>query len=65
VVLLGRTVSWIVTRWFVSGARERESRASFSRFGSVEERNTLLPGMTLYVGGVYKWCLPSGEVLMR
>jgi hypothetical protein len=38
---------------------------SFSRFGPLEERNTLLPGNTLYVGGVYKWCLPSGEVLMR
>jgi hypothetical protein len=64
-VLLGRTVSWIVTRWFVPGARERESRVSFSRFGLPEEHNTLLPGMTLYVGGVYNRCLPSGEVLMR
>jgi hypothetical protein len=43
----------------------RESRASFSRFGPLEERNTLLPRMILYVGGVYKWCLTSGEVLMR
>jgi hypothetical protein len=25
VVLLGRTVSWIATQWFVSGAREREN----------------------------------------
>jgi hypothetical protein len=65
VVLLGRTVSWIITQWFVLRARERESRASFSRFGPLEERNTLLHGMTLYVGGVYKWCLPGGEVLMR
>jgi hypothetical protein len=32
VVLLGMTLSWIVTRWFVSG-HERESQASFSRFG--------------------------------
>jgi hypothetical protein len=64
-VLLGTTVSWIVTRWFVLGARERESRAIFSKFGLLEERNTLLPGMTLYEGGVYKWCLPNGEVLMR
>jgi hypothetical protein len=64
VLLLGRTVSWIVTRWIMSWARERESRASFSKFGLLEERNTLLPGMTLYVGAIYKWCLPSGEVLM-
>jgi hypothetical protein len=38
VMLLGRTVSWIVIRWFVPGhererERERESQASFSRFG--------------------------------
>jgi hypothetical protein len=65
VVLLGRTVSWIVTRWFVPGAREKESRASFGRFGPLEERNILLPGMILYAGDVYKWCLPSGEALMR
>jgi hypothetical protein len=57
-------VSWIVTQWFMPGARERESRASFSRFGPLEERNTLLSGMTLYVGGIYKWCLLSGELLM-
>jgi hypothetical protein len=31
VVLLGRTVSWIITRWFALG-HERESQASFSRF---------------------------------
>jgi hypothetical protein len=31
-LLLGRTVSWIVTRWFVPG-HERESQASFSTFG--------------------------------
>jgi hypothetical protein len=46
-----------------AGAREGESRRSFSRFGPLEERNTLLPGMTLCVEGAYKWCLPSGEVL--
>jgi hypothetical protein len=65
VVLLDRTMSWIVTRWFMPGARERDSQASFSRFGPLEERNTLLPGVTLYEGGVYKWCLTNGEVLMR
>jgi hypothetical protein len=32
VVLLGRTVSWIVTRWFMLG-HEREKQADFSRFG--------------------------------
>jgi hypothetical protein len=55
----------MVTRWFVPGAQERESRAIFSRFRSLEERNTLLPGVTWYEGGVYKWCLLNGEVLMR
>jgi hypothetical protein len=33
VVLLGRTVSSIVTRWFVPEARGRESRAILCRFG--------------------------------
>jgi hypothetical protein len=51
VVLLGRTMSWIVTRWFALG-HERE-RSSFSvGSGRFEERNTLLPGMALYVSGV-------------
>jgi hypothetical protein len=49
----------------VLGARKRESRAIFSRFGPLEEHNTLLPGVTLYEGGVYKWCLLNDEVLMR
>jgi hypothetical protein len=62
-VLLGRTMSWIITRWFML-RHERESQASFSRFGLFEERNTLLPGVALYVGSVYKWFLPSCEVLM-
>jgi hypothetical protein len=46
------------------GTRERESQAIFSRFGPLDERKTLLLGVTLYEGGVYKWCLPNGEVLM-
>jgi hypothetical protein len=49
----------------VPGARERESQAIFSRIGPLEEHNTLLHRVTWYEGGVYKWCLPSGEVLMR
>jgi hypothetical protein len=54
VVLLGRTVLLIVARWF--------SQAIFYRF--LERHNTLLPGVTLYVWYVYKWCFPNGEVLM-
>jgi hypothetical protein len=58
VVLLGRTVSWIVTRWFALGherERERErERVTRVSAGSCrfEERNTLLPGVALYVSGV-------------
>jgi hypothetical protein len=57
-MLLGRTVSRIVTRWFTLGhKRERDKRISVGscRF---EERNTLLPRVALYVGditgGVYR-----------
>ena len=50
VVLLGRTVSRIVTRWFVLGhEREKRISAGSSRF---EERNTLLPGVAFHVSGV-------------
>jgi hypothetical protein len=63
VVLLGRTVSWIVTRWFAPGTKERVNRVSAGS-GRFEERNTLLPRVALYVGSVYKWCLPSCEVLI-
>jgi hypothetical protein len=38
---------------------------SFSGLGPLEEHNTLLPEMTWYGGGVYKWCLLNGEVQMR
>jgi hypothetical protein len=52
VVLLDRTVSWIVTRWFALG-HERESDKQISAGSSrFEERNTLLPGMALYTSGV-------------
>jgi hypothetical protein len=52
VVLLGRTVSWILTRWFALGhKRERGKRISVG-LGRFEERNTLLPAMALYVSGV-------------
>jgi hypothetical protein len=54
VVLLGRTVLLIVARWFMLGARERERRLSVG-LGRFERRNTLLPGMGLYV-----WCVTSG-----
>jgi hypothetical protein len=57
VVLLGRTVSWIVTRWFVLGhERERVERVSAGS-GRFEERNTLLPGVALwevFTSGVYR-----------
>jgi hypothetical protein len=44
VVLLGRMVSQIVTRWFVLGnEKERDKRISAGS-GRFEERNTLLPG---------------------
>jgi hypothetical protein len=57
VVLLDRTVSWIVTRWFALGTREREREREREKrisagSGRFEERNTLLPGMALYVSGV-------------
>jgi hypothetical protein len=52
VVLLGRTVSRIVTRWFVLGhERERDKRISAGS-GRFEERNTLFLRMTLYMSGV-------------
>jgi hypothetical protein len=44
--------------------KERVKRFSTGS-GRFEKHNTLLPGMALYVRGVYKCCLPSGEVLMR
>jgi hypothetical protein len=54
VVLLDRTVSWIITRWFALGherERERVKRVSAGS-GRFEEHNTLLPGVALYVSGV-------------
>jgi hypothetical protein len=51
-VLLGRTVSWIETQWFAVG-HERETDKQISAGSDrFEERNTLLPGMALYVSGV-------------
>jgi hypothetical protein len=47
------------------GMRKRESRAIFSRFRPLKERNTLLPGVTWYEGGVTSGVFFSGEVLMR
>jgi hypothetical protein len=68
-VILGRMVLLIVARWFMLEAREREGgREKVGRFsigsGCFERRNTLLPGVTLYVWCVYKWCFPNEEVLM-
>jgi hypothetical protein len=64
VVLLGRTVSLIITQWFMPEARERVGQFSTGS-GCFERHNTLLPGAALYVWCVYKWCFPNGEVLMR
>jgi hypothetical protein len=62
-MLLGRTMLLTVTQWFVLVARERERRFSAGS-GRLERRNTLLPGVDLYVVG-YKRCLLNGEKLMR
>jgi hypothetical protein len=53
-VLLGRAVLLIVARWFILGARERDEQFSVGS-GHFEGRNTLLPGVALYV-----WCVTSG-----
>jgi hypothetical protein len=63
VVLLGRTVSRIVTRWFALG-RERERERERERSGFQQVRtalNSVIPyflGVALYVsgitGGVYR-----------
>jgi hypothetical protein len=47
-VLLGRTVLPIVARWFMLGARETIDNFLQVR-GRLERRNTLLPGVDLYV----------------
>jgi hypothetical protein len=55
-VLLGRTVLLTVAQRFVLGARERErDKQFFAGLSRFERRNTLLPGMGLYV-----WCVTSG-----
>jgi hypothetical protein len=53
------------TRWFMPGHEKERVKRFSTGLGRFEKHNTLLPGMALYVRGVYKWCLPSGEVLMR
>jgi hypothetical protein len=50
VVLLGRTVLLIVTQWFVLDTRERDRQFSTGS-DPLEERNTLLPRVDLYVVG--------------
>jgi hypothetical protein len=54
VVLLGRTVLFTVTQWFVRDARDDRKFSTGS--GRLERRNTLLPGVDLYVIG-YKGSL--------
>jgi hypothetical protein len=49
-VLLGRTVLLTVAQWFVLDARERDRQFSAGS-GRLERRNTLLPGVDLYVVG--------------
>jgi hypothetical protein len=63
VVLLGKTMLLIVTQLFMLDARERHTRFSAGS-GRLDRRNTLLPGMDLYVVG-YKRGLLNGEKLMR
>jgi hypothetical protein len=49
VVLLGRTVSPIVTQWFVlRHERERDEQISTGS-GRFEEHNTLLPGVAFCI----------------
>jgi hypothetical protein len=49
-MLLGRTMLLTVARWFVLGARETVDNFSTGS-GRLERRNTLLPGVDLYVVG--------------
>jgi hypothetical protein len=44
--------------------RKRVRQFSISS-GRFEGRNTLLPGVALYVWCVYKWCFLNGEVLIE
>jgi hypothetical protein len=46
------------------GMREREGESQAIFYMFLENHNTLLPRVTLYVWYVYKWCFPNGEVLM-
>jgi hypothetical protein len=55
----GRTVLLIITQWFVRDARETVGDFS-TGLGRFEMRNTLLPGVDLYVVG-YKGSLWYGE----
>jgi hypothetical protein len=49
-MLLSRTVLSTVAQWFMLDARERDSQSSIGS-GRLERRNTLLPGVDLYVVG--------------
>jgi hypothetical protein len=48
----------------VRACRTRDDRHFFAGLGRLERRNTLLPGVDLYVVG-YKGNLQDGEKLMR
>jgi hypothetical protein len=52
VVLLGRTVSQIVTRWFALGHKGEKDRWISAGSGRFEERNTLILGVALYMGDI-------------
>jgi hypothetical protein len=49
-MLLGMIVLLAVTQWFVPDAQERDKQFSAGS-GRLERRNTLLPGVDLYVVG--------------
>jgi hypothetical protein len=49
-VLLGRKVPSTVAQWFVLDAREKDRQFSTGS-SRLERRNTLLPGVDLYVEG--------------
>jgi hypothetical protein len=51
-VLLGRMVSRIVTRWFALGHEREQDKWISAGSGRFEERNTLLPRVALYMNDI-------------
>jgi hypothetical protein len=49
VVLLGRTMSLIVTRWFVLQHESERDKQILAGSGRFEERNILLPGVAFCI----------------